>query len=111
VVCNKVVIEPRQVRASAVQELDSGLDIQTQCMSALYNAHNLLLCLFQQLLLSLEVLDDRGRIRDGGERCDVVQRRFFCESALRRALEEPLVRVAERHGADCRKDGLLLNAV
>ena len=78
-------------------------------MSALYNAHNLLLCLFQQLLLDLEVLDDRGRIRDGGERCDVVQRRFFCKSALRRALEEPLVRVAERHGAGYRKNGLLLN--
>lgn len=80
-------------------------------MPALYNAHNLLLGLFEQLLLDLKVLDDCGRVGDGSERCDVVQRCFFCKSALRRALEESLVCVAERHGAHCRKNRLLLNVM
>jgi hypothetical protein len=110
-VCDKVVVQARQVRATSVQELKRRLHVDTERMSALDHAHNLLLCLLEQLLLHLQVLDDRRRIADAGERGDVVQRRLVRERALRGAVQEALVCLVERHGAESRKCCILLNAV
>lgn len=55
------------------------------------------------------MLDDGGRIVDAGEGGNVVQRRLVSKSALRRTVQESLVGVAERHGAEYCECCILLN--
>lgn len=54
----EIVIQPRQVRAAASDELNCGVHIDAQAIGALNGAYNTFALLDQQFLLRGEVLDD-----------------------------------------------------
>ena len=95
---HEVVVQAGQVGAATSDKLNGDLEVGAQLpLAVLDGGEHLLVLLLQQLLLHGQVLDYGGRILDGGEGGDVVQRRVVGERSGRRSREEGLVSRAERH--------------
>ena len=95
-VSNKVVIETRQVGATALNELDGSLGLDAQAVTALDDMEEVLL-LLEQLLLGVEMLEDGSGLLDRGHGWDVVDRGIGGKSVNGGASEILLVFGVQSH--------------
>lgn len=96
-VSQEIVVQPRQIGASAGDELEGCVDDEYERTLALDGLENFLLLLLDLVAQSIEVLDDVGRSNAGGGSGDVVQRGVGGEEGRVGRRKELLVGRGGRH--------------
>lgn len=96
---DKVVIQARQIGATAVDKLQGSLDIDAEAIAALNGAEDLLALLLQELALSRQVFEDGSGLGDRGSRGNVVDGGARSQLRACGGAQKGLVCGAESHGA------------